>query len=69
MEPMSSFAEWKCGSCGSTRDVPTEELPHHRRRRVAWPAGWCYLAIGHFGTIACSKCVQKLAPTEAEARD
>ena len=68
MEPMGSFAEWKCGACGALRNVPTEEMTHHRRRRVAWPAGWAYRAIGNFGMITCAECVQKTFPDNAAER-
>lgn len=68
MEPESSFAEWRCAGCGTCRNIPTHTAPHHRRRQVAWPAGWAYLGIGHFGTIVCGPCAGKrLADSGADA--
>lgn len=62
MEPMSSFAEWKCGACGVVRNVPTQLVEAARRRRrcaVRWPAGWTYQPIGEFGLVVCDRCAPK----------
>ena len=62
MEPMSSFAEWKCAACGATRNVPTQLAEATRTRRrcaVRWPAGWEYRSAGNFGIIVCDRCAPK----------
>jgi hypothetical protein len=62
MEPMGSFAEWKCGACGVVRNVPTREVEavkHRRRRAVDWPTGWTYRATGRFGLVVCDRCTKR----------
>ncbi len=62
MEPMGSFAEWKCGACGIARNVPTREteaVKARRRRAVEWPKGWAYQPIGNFGLVVCDRCTPK----------
>ena len=59
MEPMGSFAEWKCGACGVARNVLTREVEAakaRRRRAIEWPKGWQYRPIGHFGMVVCDRC-------------
>ena len=59
MEPMSSFAEWKCAACGAVRNVPTQLAEAVRKRRrvvVQWPAGWEYRPVGKFGVVTCDRC-------------
>jgi hypothetical protein len=62
MEPMGSFAEWKCGACGALRNVPTREaeaVKTRRRRAVEWPVGWAHRAIGNFGMVVCDRCIPR----------
>jgi len=50
MEPMGSFAEWKCGACGVVRNVPTREVEAVKQRELA-PlvelTGWAIHSFGH----------------------
>lgn len=62
MEPMSSFAEWKCAACGAVRNVPTQLAEATRKRRrgaIRWPLGWEYRPVGVFGIVVCERCAPK----------